>query len=180
MFRLVCALLILSGLICFTAPAGARSSDGNSMAGTWIWDPDLFIPWPNMPQDPRLVAETLSVVRDDGRRFVAHVELGYSDGERNVFDEDFAEDGADHPVVTTFGQMMVHVTVEADGARRTVSSSLGTLHDSVCYLLDGGMTLSCEGTHHAADGSVGYFRCVYHRDAHMVRVSQLAPRQGAG
>jgi hypothetical protein len=180
MFRLFCALLILVGPTCFTGPACAKSSDDNSMEGTWIWDPELFIPWPNMQQNPRLVAETMSVARDDGSRFVASVELRYSDGERDLFNEDFAEDGADHPVATTFGQMMVRVTVQPDGGRRTISSSPGTLHDAVCYLWDGAMTLACEGTHRSADGSVGRFRCVYHRDPHMIPVSQLALRQATG
>jgi len=180
MFRLICALTILAGTTCLTGPACARSPDDNSMQGTWIWDPDLFIPWPDMPQDPRLVAETMSVTRDDGTRYTAHNEMRYSDGQINVIDEDMAEDGADHPVQTSFGQIMNRISVQPDGGRHMVVSSPGNLHIEVCYLLDGGMTLSCDGTHRSADGTVGRVRCVYHRDPHVIPVSQLALRRAIG
>ena len=63
-----------------------------------------------------------------------------------------------------------------DGGRHVVSVRFGETHDSLCHVSDGGRTLTCTGTHKAADGSTCDYICIYHRDEHVIPISSLAPR----
>jgi hypothetical protein len=81
-----------------------------------------------------------------------------------VYDEAFAEDGADHPLG---GQGATQsISVLQDGGRRIVSSSGkgGRYAVSICHVSPDAMTMTCQGELHTPDGRAGAFQCGYHRD----------------
>ena len=154
------------------SPALAQSQP---FAGVWIWSRAEFIPPPGITELTHMVEETMSVSRDDGTHYAGQIRQVFDDGNVTVLDEDFAEDGQDHPVGTA--GLMVRMTALPDGGRHVVSGYPGESHDSVCQVIDAGRTLRCTGTHKASDGSSGDYVCVYHRYPHVIPITFLAPRR---
>ena len=154
-------------------PGAAAQDRRHELDGSWIWDRDQYVPPPNQPV-VHIVAETMSVARDDGVRYIVKIVQTYETGDAVLLDEDFAEDGMAHPVGDDDPPLMVRVSVLPDGGRHIVSGSGKMVHDSVCHVSDGGNTLICTGVHTAEDGSRGNYVCVYHRDRHSFPVAMLA------
>jgi hypothetical protein len=167
-------LAIWVGAMLACGPAMAQAW-GDPFEGTWIWDPSRYVPAPNMPTDVRMVRETMFVAHDDGHRFAARIEKVFSNGAWVINVEDFAEDGADHTAGPGPDALKVRITKLPDGGRRVVSAHWGGASDSLCHVSAGGLTLSCEGTYTAPDGSKGRYACMYHRDRYTIPVAELAP-----
>jgi hypothetical protein len=172
------AMLRIACFLCLAISPAWAQSWRDRFDGTWIWDASRFVPWPGMANDVVMVSETMSVSRDDGDHFTARIDEAWSNGGQRVLIEDFPEDGKDHPVQMEDRQMMIRITAPPDGTRHVVSHIGGDLHDATCSITDSGMTLYCAGQHREPDGSGGYFRCVYHRDPHIVPVASLKMRMG--
>ena len=172
-------MLVLLAIVCL--PPARAAAQPHAFEGEWIWDKAAYVPPPGMAAMTHMVAETMSVSRDDGVHYTGRIHQVFDNGAVTDMDEDFAEDGRDHPVhLWESVTMMVRMVALPDGGRRVVSSRDGEAHESLCHVSDGGRTLTCTGTHKQADGSAGDYVCVYHRDPYMIPVSFLAPhRAGA-
>jgi hypothetical protein len=164
------AAFLLAGV----AQHGAHAQDRrHEFEGSWIWDRDRYVPPPNQPV-VHMVAETMSVARDDGARYIVKIVQTYDTGDAVLLDQDIAEDGMAHPVGDDDPPFLLRVSVLPDGGRHIVSGRGKMVHDSVCHVSDGGNTLICTGVHTAEDGSSGKYVCVYHRDRHSFPVAMLS------
>lgn len=149
----------------------ARAEAAHAFEGVWIWDKARYVPPPGIGALTHMTEETMSVSRDDGVRYAGQIRQVFDDGQVVTLDEDLAEDGRDQRVGTVEPPLMVRVSALADGGRRVVSGQGGDVHDSECHVSEGGRTMTCTGTHTAADGSSGGYVCVYHRDPHVIPVA---------
>lgn len=159
----------------------AAAGPGHLFEGNWIWDPAAYLPPPGMPEMTHLVAETMTISTDDGRRYVARTDQLFDAGQRRSYRVDMPEDGVFHDVPVNDGAMTLAISVLPDGARRVVSRMGGGVQVSLCRVTDGGLTLLCRGHDRAADGREGDLVCVYRRDpmSPPAQTSRLSTRAGA-
>jgi hypothetical protein len=164
---LICTLLAL-------APALEHAVAGQAarpFEGTWIWDRTLYIRPQNIKSDVGMVAETMAVAIDDGLHYKASFAQVFSNGAEVTLVEDFAEDGSFHSVDYPPAGAMVRISSLPDGGRRIVFARMGRSHDTTCHVSPDGNTMTCFGTLAEPDGSIGYDRCVYHREPAFTPVS---------
>ncbi len=162
---------VMSALACSLPSRAAAQPYG--FEGAWIWDEARYVPPPGLTALSHMMAETMSVSRDDGAHYTARIHQVFDNGAVTDLDEDIAEDGADHAIGAEEPKLLVRISLLPDGGRHVVSARGGETHDSVCHVSEGGRTLTCNGTHKAADGSTGDYVCVYHRDPHVIPASLL-------
>ncbi len=174
-------LLVLAAVLAVSAPGAARAQGlARPFEGTWIFDPKMYLEAPNWSAQQHIIGETLRILRDDGRSYVARLQLQWDTGSI-VYNEALAEDGAEHLVGPDDNHLKLGITPLPDGGRRIVSSSTETERYgiSICHVSEDGMTMTCHGELHTPDGRVGPFQCGYHRD-HATPVSWYWPwRRGA-
>ena len=152
------------------SPAVAQNHN-RQFEGTWIWDRDLYVPAPNARYTNPMVAETMSVERDDGSHYKGSIVQVFSDGRKSRLSEEFAEDGRFYPIVSAPWMGQVGIVELPDGGRRVFVRFSGGMHDTRCHVSADGDTMTCHGIETKADGSVGADVCVYHRDPRGVPVA---------
>jgi len=139
--------------------------------GTWIRDPALSKPPPNLPATVPHVSETVSIAHDDGRRYASRINQTFGNGGKNIFVADTAEDGSMHPIDPTDKSLLFGISVLPDGARKLVSTDDGARMESTCRVSADAATMWCEGVYYARSGSAGPYSDVYHRASRAMPVS---------
>jgi hypothetical protein len=149
-----------------------------SWTGVWIWDATRDVRPPNAPPGEKLLWETMTILRDDGQRYVSHQEQQWDGGGITVADTDVPEDGAFHPVGSPTYPGLLSIRALPGGGRDIRTRFGKRAWDHHCELYTGGTEIVCNGVHTAADGSKGEFTCIHYRDPHRIQTSSLR-RHGA-
>jgi hypothetical protein len=169
-----CWLLYLNlSAMLFCAHQAAAQNLSHPFEGTWIWDRDLYVPAPNVIEPNPMVAETLSVTRDDGSYYKAAVQQTFSDGRTSSFTPEFPEDGGFHAIAGVTAELRASMAVLPDGGRHLIVRD-SRVHDTSCHVSQDGEIMTCHGIDTETDGSTGADICVYHRAPHGVPVASAA------